>query len=103
MIIRSASLLTLLLPVIAVSWLIANAAMGLVAADRSVAAEASTVHIVSANQTSIAVETIPSRATVTICSPDGSIAAGIIIGHALMNLERLCQARLKFTANQPKP
>ena len=98
--VRSESLLALVLPAIAISWVITDAAMGLVAADR--AAAAATVHIVSANQTSIAVETKPSRATVTICSRDGTVAAGIVqTGGSHATLQRLCQAGRKFTTKLP--
>ena len=103
MIVRSESILALLPPAIAVSWVIADAAMGLVAADRGIAAATPAMHIVSANQTSIALDTKPSRATVTICSPDGKVAAGIVpIGGSQAALQRLCQAGSKFTASLPK-
>jgi hypothetical protein len=100
--VRSDSLLALLPPVIAVSWVITDAAMGLVAAERSVATAALPVHIVGTNQTSIAVETKPSRATVTICSPDGTVAAGVVQkGGSQATLQRLCRAGLKFTSRLP--
>ncbi len=99
---RSESLLALLPPIIAVSWVITDAAMGLVAAERGVATAPLPVHIVGANQSTIAVETKPSRATVTICSPDGKVAAGVVqSGGSRATLQRLCRARLKITARVP--
>ena len=96
---RSESLLALLPPVIALTWVISDAALGLVAAEKSVATAPLPVHIVGANQSTVAVETKPSRATVAICSPDGEIAAGIVQkGGSRETLQRLCRARSKFTS-----
>jgi hypothetical protein len=103
MIVRSESVLALLPPFIAMTWVIADATMEPAAADRDFAAAASAVHIVSANETSLAVETKPSGASVTICSPDGTVAAGIASAdYAQVTLQRLCQAGQKFTSGLPK-
>lgn len=99
---HSDSLLALLPPVIAVTWVVIDATMGLVAAERSIATAPLPVHIVGANQTTIAVETKPSRATVTICSPDGTVAAGVVqSGGSRATLQRLCRAGVKFTGRMP--
>jgi hypothetical protein len=103
MIVRSEPLLAMLLPAIAVSWVVADSTIELVAADRSFAAAASAVHIVRANETSIAVEAKASEETATICSPDGTVVAGIAsIADTQETLRRLCQAGLKFAASLPK-
>ena len=102
MIVRSESVLAMVFPAIAVSWVIADAAMGFVSADRGIVPTMPAIHVISANQTSIAAETKPIRATVMICSPGDTVAAGFVQkGGSQDTSQRLCQAGLKFTANLP--
>jgi hypothetical protein len=103
MIVRSEHVLTALLPAIAVIWVITDATMGPVVADRIIAAGTSAVHITSTDETSITVEAQLSDATMTICSLTSNIAPGTVsIDHTQTTLERLCQARLKFTSSLPR-
>jgi hypothetical protein len=99
-IVRSESVLALLPPFIAMTWVIADATMGLVAADRSSAAAIPASHITSAAETYIVVEAKSNEVTLTICSPDSTVAAAI--DHTQTILLGLCQAGLKFTSGLPK-
>ena len=108
---KSELMLALMLPVIAVGWVIADAAMGLAAADResaswTVFSPPPLVQIVSGTQ---AISTTGSRkfqGPVVICAADGTVGTGFANpqprGLSQSSLQRLCRAGLKFTSSLPK-
>ena len=103
MIVRSEILLALLPPAIAVSWVIIDAAMGLVSADRQIQLPPPVVQIVATVETTSAVDAAQYRAPVAFCSSDNAAAAGIVEAQfqvlSQTTVKRLCRAGLKFTAS----
>ena len=103
MIVRFESILAMLPPAIAVSWVIVDATMGMVSAEREIHQPAPVVQIVGKVETASAVDPRPYRALVVFCSSDSAVAAGIA-GAQFQDLsqatvKRLCQAGLKFTSS----
>lgn len=106
MIVRSESVLALLPPALALSWVVADAVTGLVSADREVSVPPPAVQIIGNLDASSAVDTKRVQTPVVVCSPDNAIAAGNaqsrLHGLPQVSLQRLCQAGLKFTTSLPK-
>jgi hypothetical protein len=106
MIIRSESILALLPPAIAVTWVIVEATTGLVSADREIHLIPPVVQIVDQVETASTVNTERSAATLVFCSTENALAAGIAEaqshGLSQATVKRLCRAGLKFTSSLPK-
>lgn len=104
----SDTILALLPPVFAVTWVIADAATGMAPADWAVRVNLPVVQIVSEAKAANAptLDTTQNRAPVVVCSRFGAVPAdGIahkVSGAPQTSLLRLCQAGLKFTLALPK-
>jgi hypothetical protein len=96
-IVRSDTILALLPPAIAISWVIADAATGFVSADRAIQTIPPAAQIVSEAGTVIHKS---NQKTIVICSRYNGVAASSALPQA--NLLRLCRAGLKFTTSLPK-
>ena len=106
---RADTILALLPPAIAVAWVIADAATGLVAADRAAQLAPPVIHIVSAleaaNFTTPMADAQQNQRPVIRCSHLNDIEAdGALLQQAQLpqaSLIRLCRAGLKFTSRLP--
>jgi hypothetical protein len=96
-IVRSDTILALLPPAIAISWVIADAATGFVSADRAMQTIPPATQIISEADTVIH---NTNQTTIVICSRYSGVAANSAQPQA--NLLRLCRAGLKFTTSLPK-
>ena len=107
---RTDTILALLPPAVAVAWVIADAATGLVAADRATQTTPPVIHIVSeleaATFTTSMVEVQQKKPSVIRCSHLNDVEAdGALLQQAPLpqaSLIRLCRAGLKFTSRLPK-
>ena len=111
MIVRSEFLLALLPPAIAVSWVIADATTGLLAADRNPPVVEPVAQIATMWDGLTPVDVTQVRAPVVYCPTAIGTAAGRVQpqlrsshsnGMSQSALQRLCQAGLKFTSSLPK-
>ncbi len=100
MTVSSDTILALLPPAIAISWVIADATTGMVAADRTIQVVLPAVQIVRTEET--AVDTRQKRAPVIVCSYYNAVAQTQRHGLPKANLLRLCNAGLNFTSSLPK-
>ena len=107
MIVRSESILAMLPPAIALSWVIVDAAMGLVVTDREIRQPLPVVQIVGqVERAAAAADTRQYRSPANNCAPDDDFAQAKaqrqLRGLPQATLQRLCQAGLKFTSGLPK-
>ena len=106
MVLAADTILASLPPALAVTWVIADAAAGLLAADRLPQKAAHNLPI--AGQLETAAFTLPlvdlrqSRTPVIRCSQFGDVSAAPTHRVPLVNLQQLCRAGLKFTSSLPK-
>ena len=104
----SDTILAILPPIFAVTWVIADAATGMAPADWAVRVNLPVLQIVSEAKAANAptLDTTQNRAPVVVCSRYGAVPADgnghTVPGVPQTSLERLCQAGLKFTSALPK-
>lgn len=104
----SDTILAILPPIFAVTWVIADAATGMAPADWAVRVNLPVLQIVSEAKAANAptLDTTQNRAPVVVCARFGAVAADSnarkVPGAPQSSLERLCRAGLKFTLALPK-
>lgn len=103
---RSDNILALVLPLIAVTWVIADAATGFVAADRSVQSPLPVVQIVDEMNAPANVATGRNSGPVIVCTSNGAVTAASANpqsrGLSQTTLHRICRAGLRFTSRLPR-
>ncbi|NKB49505.1 MAG: hypothetical protein GKS02_09090 [Alphaproteobacteria bacterium] len=103
----SDTILALLPPTIAVTWVIADATTGLVAADRAVHINPPIIEIVHQSEASTPALHAPQRRTPVIAcslynSAEANKAPQRLHGVPQSTMRRLCQAGLKLTVSLPR-
>ncbi|MCZ6453917.1 MAG: hypothetical protein O7A62_12655 [Alphaproteobacteria bacterium] len=106
MTVRSDTIIAIMLPVIAISWVFADAAAGLVSAERGLRMVPPVVQIVGEKETAATVIAGNIQTPTVICARNGAVAHrnAQTQPHGLpqVNLQLLCRAGLKFTFSLPK-
>lgn len=106
MTVRSDTVIVIMLPAIAVSWVFADAAAGLVSAERGLRMVPPVVQIVGEKEAAATVIARKIQAPMVICTRNGAVALrnAQTQPHGLpqVNLQLLCRAGLKFTFSLPK-
>lgn len=106
MTVRSDTIIAMMLPAIAVSWVFADAAAGLVSAERGLRMVPPVVQIVGKKEAASTVFARKTQAPIVICAHNGAVAHrnAQTQPHGLpqVNLQLLCRAGLKFTSSLSK-
>ena len=106
MTVRSDAIIAMMLPAIAVSWVFADAAAGLIAAERGLRMVPPVVQIVGEKEVAATVIARKIQAPIVICAHNGAVAhrnaQSQPLGLPRVNLQLLCRAGLKFTSSLPK-